>query len=291
MLQRFKGSHSQEKIELRLIELAKLIAKVDSIRRIDGSVVVEIGTGWSPICAVLFYLLDAKRIHTFDHVRHVHLAEVDVLGRALTSKLPEIADLWSVPLESLDSKVSLLQGQSSLEAWLAAARISYFAPGDATKTNLPARSVDIVFSYAVLEHVSESVIEGLTLESKRILTPQGIAYHLIGLHDHYSFDRSISKVNFLQYSERFWAFFVKNSISFHNRLREKQFLSIFKKYGCNILEANNKVDPNDVELLKRMRIDPMFTGMSLEELAAYKTEIIFSFSAPTDASVSLARDT
>ena len=144
--------------------------------------------------------------------------------------------------------------------------------------HLPDNSIDLVYSYAVLEHVPESVIHGITLESKRILKQNGIAYHAIGTHDHYvSFDKRISKVNFLQYPEWLWRFFVKNKISYHNRLREKQFLEIFKSHGAKIKMISNKIDPSDLEILKTMKIDKRFAGMTHEELAVYYSEIILSF--------------
>jgi len=74
--------------------------------------------------------------------------------------------------------------------------------------------------HAVLEHVPEAVLDGLVLESKRILRPGGCFYAYVGLHDHYAcFDRRISKVNYLKYPEWAWRTFIKNNISYHNRLR------------------------------------------------------------------------
>ena len=88
----------------------------------------------------------------------------------------------------------------------------------------------------------------------------------------------VSKVNFLKYSEFWWAFFVKNKISYHNRLREKQFFEIFRQYGAKIIWSEHQVDPADVELLKTMPIHNDFKGMTIEELAPWRTELIYSFS-------------
>ena len=64
----------------------------------------------------------------------------------------------------------------------AAARISeYIAPGDAANTELPAGSVDIYFSHAVLEHVPDRVVHQLVQEARRVLKPGGCFYALIGL--------------------------------------------------------------------------------------------------------------
>jgi ubiquinone/menaquinone biosynthesis C-methylase UbiE len=162
------------------------------------------------------------------------------------------------------------------------ANIIYHAPGDAIKTGLEDNSVDLVYSYAVLEHVPKKAIHDITIESKRILKNSGFNYHVIGLHDHYvNFDKKITKVNFLKFPEWLWAFFVYNKISYHNRLREKQFLELWEQYGAKINWIENKMDQKDLDALKKMKIDKSFESMSLEEIAVYKTEVIFSFPEKT----------
>jgi hypothetical protein len=74
-----------------------------------------------------------------------------------------------------------------------------------------------------------------------------------------------------------WAFFVKNKISYHNRLREKQFLDVFKSHGAKIKWIENKTDQADVEALKNMKIDKRFAGMTYEELAVHYSEVIMTF--------------
>jgi hypothetical protein len=101
---------------------------------------------------------------------------------------------------------------------------------------------------------------------------------LIGLHDHYvSFDKKITKVNFLKYPESVWSFFVHNKISYHNRLREKQFLEIFDQCGGKIIWKESKLDSSEIAILRNMKIDKFFEGMTYEELAVYETKIIMSF--------------
>ena len=175
-------------------------------------------------------------------------------------------------------RLAKLKDGANTEAIFGRASIVYKAPGDAAKSGLPDDSIDLVYSNAVLEHVPESVIHDLTIETKRVLRQNGVAFHAIRLHDHYvSFDKNISKVNFLRYPESMWRFFVKNKISYHNRLREKQFIEIFESHGGKIQMRDNETDPQDLEVLKTMKVDRRFSGMPPEELAVYYTEIVFSF--------------
>lgn len=278
LLQRVNKSHAVEKIEGRIIGLLQSMRKINEHIPLEGATVVEIGTGWEPICSLLLYLMGVKICHTYDHVPHVRYNLVVMLIRSIENQLDEISKITSISLSVLEKRLSHLKNSSNLDGFFSRANINYNAPGDASMTGLEEGSVDLVYSHAVLEHVPEKVVYDLTMESKRILKTFGVAYHLIGLHDHYvSYDKKITKVNFLKYPEFLWSFFVKNRISYHNRLREKQFLDIFERCGAKVVWLENKTDPNDIDYLRNMKIDKSFRGMSYEELAIYNTELIITF--------------
>lgn len=277
-LQRTRQEQIDKTMEGRVIGLVKKMKLINEYVPFENAVVVEVGTGWEPICAMLIYLMGAARCHTYDHIKHVRFNLANKIISIIEKQLPEISAESSIPLAVLEERIARIKNCTSLDEIFTKANIFYHAPGDATNTQLDDKSVDLVYSNAVLEHVPEKVVVDLTIESKRILKPLGKAYHLIGLHDHYvSVDKSISRVNFLQYSETMWAFFVKNKISYHNRLREKQFFDIFKKYGGHIEWSDHRLAEKDIEAVKKMKVHPYFKGMTVEELAVTTTEVIISF--------------
>ena len=277
-LQKKLNSYSDEKFRERIIDIVKTINNIRPRKSLDNATVVEVGTGWEAICPIILYLMGVGMCHTYDHVKHVRYELVKKLLASLESMLADISTLSSVPLDVLERRFSSLKNASSLDDIFLGANIIYHAPGDASKTGLRDESVDLVYSHAVLEHVPENVIVEITQESKRILKKNGLAYHLIGLHDHYAgFDGKVSRINFLKYPEWAWSFFVKNNISFHNRLREKQFLAAFTNCGADIVWLENKTDPADLARLRTMKVDVAFQGMSHEELAVYRTELLLRF--------------
>ncbi len=278
LLQQLHKTHSVEKTARRIIGLSESLKKINEHIRLEGIVVVEIGTGWQPICSILLYLMGVKACHTYDHVSHVRFELVKMLIDGIEKHLDELAKITSVHVDVLKKRLLGLKDSNNLDDFFSKANIIYHAPADATETGLEDKSVDLVYSHAVLEHVPREVAYNLTIESKRILKDSGAAYHLIGLHDHYtSFDKKITKVNFLKYPEWLWSFFVYNKISYHNRLREKQFLDIFKSCGAKVEWLENKTEQSGIDTLRNMKIDKSFQGMSLEELAIYQTEMIISF--------------
>lgn len=278
LLQHLNHSHSEEIMQKRIIGITKSLTNLNKQFSLNGATIVEIGTGWIPICSVLLYLMGAKTCHTYDHVKHIRHKLTQKLIRNIESQLGKISEITSIPLTDLEKKISKLSSCSNLSEFFTNANIHYNAPGDASRTGLEDGSVDLVYSLAVFEHIPKKVIYDLTIESKRILKNTGVAYHSIGLSDHYSaFDKKVTKVNFLKYSNFLWSFFVQNKISYHNRLREKQFLSIFNECGAQVVWLQNKIDPNDIDVLRTMKINKAFRGMSHKELAVSHTQLILSF--------------
>jgi len=278
-LQNMNNSHSLQNTESRIMTLINEIIAIKPQFNFSSLVVVEIGTGWDSINALVLYALGVKTCYTYDHVAHVRFKLAMMVVEAIKNKIPEISALTSISEEHLYEKIDKISGAASLKDLFSKAGIIYNAPGDASKTGLPDHSVDIVYSYAVLEHVAPAVISEFDKEAKRILKKDGLVFHVIGLHDHYTgIGKGITKVNFLQYSERVWSFFIYNKIAYHNRLREKTFIELFKKSGAKVISVSNEIDDKDIEAIKKMKLADEFSGFSPEELAIFKTRVLYTFS-------------
>ena len=277
-LQMRNGSLSDATIAHRIPIIAERLAFLSRHGSVQSAKVLEVGTGWIPLNPLLLYLLGADEIHTYDHVRHLRFGSAKRCVAVLERAVPHLAAALPVDEASLRRRLEPLKLASTLDELLARARIIYRAPADACQSGLAEKSVDLFYSYAVLEHVSREVVVGLTRESARVLKPSGIAFHVIGCQDPYN-GRGVSKVDFLQHPEWAWKFFVKNRISYHNRMREKEYLGIFTSFGAEVVAAQNEVDPHDVELVRRMKVDKQFSGMTAEELAVNRSEVIYRIAA------------
>ena len=83
--------------------------------------------------------------------------------------------------------------------------ITYLAPRDARDTGLEAESIDFVSSTDTCEHIPEPDMALILAECHRLLRPGGAFSCRIDLQDHYAyFDRSLSRYNFLRFSDRAW---------------------------------------------------------------------------------------
>src|SRR5262245_53662756 len=179
------------------------LQQVDWIRKrraMEGAVILEVGSGWQPAIPILFSLAGAERILLTDQVR---LCMPESFQAALTSLHAnrEII-LERLGISDAHFQRALDVSKLSLDEAFDALRLRYLAPCDCASLDLPAASVDIVTSRAVLEHVPPGVIRAIFRESRRILKPEGFMVHSIDNSDHWKqSDSSISWVNFLQYSD------------------------------------------------------------------------------------------
>src|SRR6476620_4658666 len=116
--------------------------------------------------------------------------------------------------------------------------IRYLAPCDARATGLPAGSIDFASSTDTCEHIPAPDLARIFAESRRLLRPGGAFSCRIDLQDHYSyFDPSLSRYNFLRYSDRSWRL-VNSPLHYQNRLREPDYLELVRDAGLEVVVTN-----------------------------------------------------
>lgn len=287
MLQRAKGSHSVDRMRVRSLMLARKIRSIEDYKRIQGSRIMDIGTGWTGVNLVLFHVFGAREIYTFDKYPHLKFDLVLRVVEGLRHDQEELAKIGGLPVNTVARRLDGLAASASLQDLLDKTCIRYAAPADATSTDIDPGSVDIVFTYHVFEHVPRKVVHGFVEESVRILTDSGIAFHAIGLGDHSRYaSKSVSPVRFLKYPEWIFRLLVKNRISYHNRMRERDFLEILEEHTVEVLSVNHETHPQDtnnatppdiVEHIRKLgTLDSQFARFTPEELAVCYTEIVYA---------------
>jgi hypothetical protein len=188
--------------------------------------------------------------------------------RRLERSLPLIAERSRRSVSDVQEDYRLLSSAQTIPDLLQIARIHYRAPADATRTGLPHRSIDVVYSNSVLEHVPADVILGIMQESCRVLKSGGLSIHSVNCGDHYAyFDSTITPINYLQFSERAWCKW-NNSILYQNRLRPSDFLQQAEKAGLRIVLKKYRPRQELLSALGKLRISPEFSHYPMEELAA-----------------------
>jgi SAM-dependent methyltransferase len=205
----------------------------------------EFGVGWDLAIPLSFAALGVGRQVLVD-IRPS--ARVELVNDS-------IAHLDLEPVQSLAE----LEGRFGIE---------YLAPRDARATGLPGQSVDFVSSTDVCEHVPEDDLAAIFRECHRLLRPGGGFSCRIDLQDHYAyFDSSLSKYNFLRYSDGAWRL-VNSPLHFQNRLRAPDYLRLVRDAGFEVIvERPSGPSEDGLEELRRLPLAPRFrNGYTPEEL-------------------------
>lgn len=251
------------------VRLAKVISRY---RPIAGMRMLEIGSGHVPQVPMAFHLLGAGEITTIDKNRRMDAAAVRRLVAFLRTEecAPLLAESRISTAAEIRTRADRISRSQSNQEALDLAGIRYVAPGDAGSTGLPDHSIDCVFSVTTFEHIPPDVLVDIVLETKRILTPTGIAVHLIDPSDHFAHtDSSITRVNFLKYSDQTWNLLAGNQFAYCNRLQASDYAEMFRAANMKVLHWESTVDTRSLELLRRgFRVHSNFTNKSAEDLAS-----------------------
>jgi hypothetical protein len=236
--------------------------------RIPGAVLVEVGTGWFPVLPLCFALAGARTCHTFDVARHLNARLTRRAIARLRVHLPRIADTVGVTLEQVERRYRDVCGAPDVVTALTRAGVSYHAPADAARTGMQNQTVDAVFSNSVLEHVPGPDITALLRETARILKPAGVSLHSVNCGDHYVyFDRSITAINYLKYSDRQWALW-NNRLLYQNRLRPIDLVGLAEDAGLQIVLSRFTPREQLLRILPTLGVADQFKAYAPEQLCA-----------------------
>ena len=228
---------------------------------------LQIGPGDSLGCEALLCLsgikkawsLDPSTCPKFDFIKFIATLQklYEVLNSFQTINNCSAAPL-SIPEHSIEAAGSYRIGKSVMQ---------HFPNSTFENTGLQNESVDFLFSNAVLEHVRDPL--QCIREAHRILTKKGLTAHQIDLRDHRDFSKPLQ---FLQYSDSQWQKIMKkycsrDPLGYMNRLRARDFLTIFESAGFRILEFTPNSSVSDTVLNDAIScLDSSLNNYSRDEL-------------------------
>jgi SAM-dependent methyltransferase len=263
---------------------ARLLQRLHSASiPVIGKRFLEVGTGRAVGVPTAMWLCGAGKIVTVDLHRYLSPALVAASNRYICQqpeKIKEIFKDYCNPDLFQNRLGQLMAFNGDLPAFLKLIDTEWLAPADARHLPFPDHSFDFHFSYAVFEHVPGSIIQDILKEAKRLLRPEGVLSHSIDLSDHFAYaDNSITKINFLQFSDERWQRLAGNQYMYHNRLRAPEFFRLFEEEGVFIARKVENLDAPSLEALKRgFPLDTRFESIPPEELAITNINVVGSFS-------------
>lgn len=278
-LQRTVGRPLQYSPLPNMEEAAKIVAQLAGCGlSIRGARVMETGTGRRVDMPLAFYLCGARSVCTYDLHRYLKPELVQYSVAELLRQRERVQAIFqnvADPAE-IDARLDALAAARDAWALLEIARIDYRAPADASRTGLPGGSIDVHFSYTVLEHIPAEVLAAILHEANRVVAPGGLACHHIDLSDHFSHDdASISAINFLRFGASQWERYGGNQFAYHNRLRTIDYLDIYQACGQEIVDCVRWTDERSLrELRSGFPLASEFQRMSAEVVCTVGLRVV-----------------
>jgi hypothetical protein len=236
----------------------------DSSISIAGARAVEIGSGWCPVVPLLYILAGAQSVLLTDVER---LLDRPLLEKAVTF-VREKAEVIGAGLGINPASIFRALDITGLEfpVALERLRLSYTVPYRIEQ--LPRNNIDIIFSRTVLEHIAPDDLCSMFAESRRALSARGVMIHTIDNSDHFEFaDKSISRINFLRYSEAIWHLACLNRQNYQNRLRHSDYRKVFGAAGYEVVTERREIHEGARVAARTLPLASRFRSYSEEDLA------------------------
>lgn len=127
-----------------------------------------------------------------------------------------------------------IDGCESVPDMLQRLNAEYLTSGLKSLRTIPSKSLDFIWSQAVLEHVRRSEFPDTMKELRRILRDDGVASHRVDLRDHLG-----GALNNLRFPEKVWeSSFMSSSGFYTNRIQFSQMLRHMRNAGFDVQVIN-----------------------------------------------------
>ena len=228
--------------------------------------VLELGTGWFPIVPIAFRLAGASHVSTCDIVERVSKERLQSTLQAFRRAAGdgELSRRFPLLDHDLAHRIQNLDGaHQPCAEQLRSLGVDYRV-GGSPGAHLPPQSIDLITSHAVLEYVCKEPFIELLNAFRRVLKSDGAMSHWIDLSDEYAyFDKNISRLNFLRYSDRVWNL-INNPIIPLSRLRIDDIRRLFAQAGFAIHEE--ETEKLDKDELDRLPLAKAFASRDMEDM-------------------------
>ena len=246
---------------------------------VEGKKILEIGTGRGINLPIAWWLCGASEIVTADV--NPYLKEELVMSDItyMRNHQNELKNLFKfIPHGSLfDKRFELLMNyKGGLQDLLSMTNIRYLAPADAGCLDFKPKSFDYHISYSVLQYIPPFDLQRILKEATRLTREDGLMVHYIDLTDHFSHsDRSITYINFLQFSEDQWMRLAGNKYMYHSRLRIDDYLNMFNTLRCKILCTDTITDERSLAAIEHgLPLDERFKNKDPKTNATVRAWIV-----------------
>lgn len=255
------------------IQMVEMLRQADA--RIDGVVVLELGSGWKPVIPLVFRAAGAAQVILTDSERLLDARLLAETARCVAREADSFSARVGVSAASIRARLDVGDTQG-LERIAAQLGLRYLAPTDASRLPFEPGEVDMICSRAVLEHIPRQVLRAIFREFARLLRPEvGRMCHIIDNSDHWAHgDRRLSMLNFLRYPENTWKWFAMNPLDFMNRMRHSEYVALLRDSGFDIALDASSPDAKALHELGKLPVSDEFRHFTPTDLAILTSRLV-----------------
>jgi SAM-dependent methyltransferase len=232
---------------------------------IEGARLVELGSGWYPLLAVMFHGLGAATIRLTDISRHIRGEFVEKTIHYLIKRSGEVSSLTGIPADTLEKRWRKLLPQGHpWEEVFAAHGMTYDAPLDFAHSGWQAGSLDMIFSNSCLVYVPESALREIFAETRRLLRPGGFFAHNLDPVNVLN-----GTIDFLELSREEWERIGCCNLHYQNRLRPKRYVQLATEAGLEVEIQDRIPCPEPAPAWDRAGLHADFRDLPESELLCF----------------------
>ncbi|MDP5215906.1 class I SAM-dependent methyltransferase [Ruegeria sp. 2205SS24-7] len=249
---------------------------------LQGSTILEIGTGWYPVIPLMLRLAGARQVILTDAHPLLDRETLKAAVDFLRARRTDLAERLGTSVEKIEETLTFPH-DAPLDEALDALGLAYRVQASLKEMDV---RVDAIISHTVLEHVPPAVIVALLEQSRDILRPGGVISHGIDHSDHRAHrDARLSRVDFLRYSETIWKLLCLNPQDYTNRLRHSDYVAMVDAAGFDLVLERPILDSGARNALNEMVLAPRFRSRDPDDLAVLWTNILARPRTPEKAAV------
>jgi len=227
-----------------------------------GDRLLEIGTGWVHWESTILRLFYDVEITAFDVWDNRHLDAYKHYYRQFEAIIDRELVLDPVQSERAHKLLRAISESSSFDDIYNLLQFQYVINPRGILKQFQNESFALIFSWDVLEHVNRAILSEFVRDFYRLLKPGGYSIHKIDPGDHLSYyDRSVSRKNYLRYSDKIWKRYFENDVQYFNRVQRSEWLDLFEKAGFEVVKEESI--SHDIGTIK---VDKLYESLSIQDL-------------------------
>jgi hypothetical protein len=237
---------------------------------LKNKIIIETGTGGTLKDPITYYLAGAKRTHTVDIRQHADPQKAWKIIGSYKKHLKSLASALRIPYEFVAERwdeINRIRQEKNFQKFLDVAGI-YLYESKILPTDIPQNSIDIFYGASVLQRFSYKKLIKVIAQASEYLNQEGVFWHDIDNKDINSmFDKKINEYHYLRYNDFFWRLITSELYNNQNRLRQSDFLKLFKDAGFEPLYLKSHRPKDYQEKLKSVKLNRKYHNYDIDDIS------------------------